>query len=296
VKDDFLCIPAAGAALQPEKCRLIFMNIVAKKPLGQSMKIIKTAFCALIVLPILAAGAQAATPKPPIPPTTGLALWLKADVGLAADGSSWLDQSGNSHDATALNGKAPTVVAGGLKGLPVAVFNGGQAMSIAGSVLSSQQFTIIVVATDTGAPGHGFQETISNWDGNNADTSVFLGTTEDPMGKTKFVDRIRFTDAVGGADQGQQGQGKISKPAVPFTFTGVSSSTDATIYLASKLEYDLTTPLPTRDLTFPWFIGQQGSSPFEAWNGDIAEILVYNRVLTTVEFKQTLAYLHKKWE
>jgi hypothetical protein len=258
------------------------------------MKNINAAFFALAVVSILSVEAQAAT-KPPVPPTDGLALWLKADVGLAADGSSWTDQSGNGHDATALAGQAPTVVPGGLNGHPVAVFNGGQAMAIAGSVLSSQQFTVIVVATDMGAPGHFFQETISNWDGANSDTSVFLGTTEDPKGK-KFVDRVRFTDAIGGADQGQQGVGTISKPTSVSVLTGESLATDGQVYLATKLEYALGNAIPARDLSTAWYIGEQGSFSGEYWNGDIAEILVYNRVLTTKEFKATVAYLHKKWQ
>ena len=258
------------------------------------MKNINAAFLALAVVSILSVEAQAAT-KPPVPPTAGLALWLKADAGLAADGSSWADQSGNGYNATALPGQAPTVVASGPNGLPVAVFSGGQAMAISGAVLSSQQFTVIAVATDTGTPGHFFQEVISNWDGTNSDTSVFLGTTEDPKGK-KFVDRIRFTDAIGGADQGQQGVGTISKPTSVSVLTGESLATDAQAYLGTKLEYDLGNAIPTRDLSTAWYIGEQGSSPNEFWNGDIAEILVYNRVLTTKEFKATVAYLHKKWQ
>ena len=36
------------------------------------------------------------------PATSGLSLWLESNEGLASDGSSWMDQSGNGHDATAL--------------------------------------------------------------------------------------------------------------------------------------------------------------------------------------------------
>jgi len=69
--------------------------------------------------------------------TSNLDLWLEADQGLAADGSSWLDQSGNGHDATALAGGAPTVTPGVFNGLPAVQFSGGQAMSIAGQVINS---------------------------------------------------------------------------------------------------------------------------------------------------------------
>ena len=85
------------------------------------------------------------------PVTTGLSMWLKADAGLAPDGSSWIDQSGKGHNATALSGQAPTVLTNGPNSLPVAVFSGNQAMSISGEVVTKQLFTIVAVATDTSA-------------------------------------------------------------------------------------------------------------------------------------------------
>ena len=45
------------------------------------------------------------------PSKDGLVLWLEADKGLATDGSSWSDQSGAGHNATAVSGEAPSYVA-----------------------------------------------------------------------------------------------------------------------------------------------------------------------------------------
>src|SRR5205823_10951994 len=78
----------------------------------------------------------------------GLVLWLKADDGLAKDGSRWADRSGSGHDATALPGRAPYYMADAINGLPAAQFVGGQAMRIDGAVLDSQTFTIIAVVND----------------------------------------------------------------------------------------------------------------------------------------------------
>ena len=220
------------------------------------------------------------------PPMSGLSLWLKADKGLAMDGSSWADQSGQGHNATAIAGEAPAYAANAIKGLPAAHFSGAQAMTISGSLLTSQQFTIIALVTDTGLnEGLGLRRDIlSNWSSSTGPQSVYLGTISSQVsGSNKTaLDRIRFTDAIGGStDKGnpEGGEGKIGKPTVPFQLGGISTSSNASIFVNGKVVYSLSTPLPARDETMAWFIGQQGAANVEFFIGDIAEILVYNRSL-----------------
>ena len=223
--------------------------------------------------------------------TTGLTLWLEADKGLASDGSTWADQSGLGNNAAALPAGNPTVVPGVFNGLPAVEFN-GQAMSFAAPVITTQQFTIVVLVVDKTnkhSTNTGFREIFSNWDGTNSDTSVFLGTAY--IKPTK----VRFTDAIGGQDQGQTGVGTIGNPQNGFVLTGVSSATDAEVYLGGKLLYNLTTALPPRDLSTSFYLGQQGSFAGEYWNGDIEEILVYNVALTPKQIKQDQAYLKAKY-
>ena len=228
------------------------------------------------------------------PTTADLALWLKADSGLAADGSTWTDSSGAGHNATAIAGEAPTVQQAALNGLPVAVFSGGQAMSIAGNVLSGQHFTILAVVTDTSVAGGSFREIVSNWDTTTRTTSIFLGTVWSDVNGVA-VDRIRFTDAIGGQDQGQTGQGQIPKPTKAFILTGLASGHNALIRLDKKTEYQLGAPLSKRDLTQGWYLGSQGDADVELWEGDIAEVLVYDAPLSKAEFATDLSYLQTKW-
>jgi hypothetical protein len=228
-------------------------------------------------------------------PTTGdLALWLKADSGLAADGSTWTDSSGNGHNATAVAGEAPTVQEGALNGLPVAEFSGGQSMSIAGQVVSGQHFTILAVVVDTSVAGGGFREIISNWDTKTRTNSIFLGTIWSDVGGVT-ADRIRFTDAIGGEDQGQTGQGQIAEPAKAFILTGLASGHNALIRLDKKTEYQLGAPFSKRNLTKGWYLGVQGDANEELWEGDIAEVLVYDAPLSKAEFATDLNYLETKW-
>jgi hypothetical protein len=227
-----------------------------------------------------------------------LVLWLEADKGFATDGSSWADQSGHGHNATAVAGEAPSYIANAINGLPAAQFNGGSDMSIAGSLLTSQQFTILAVVTDASAyDGNNFEfrEIISNWSSSEPEQSIFLGDLwTNASGKTE--DRIRFTDAVGGEDQGDSGVGKIQRPSDVFILGAVSGARNATVQLGSKVEYRSTQPLPTRDLAEPWYLGRQGEADVEHWNGYIAEVLVYNKALSKKDFSKVVAYLKAKWQ
>jgi hypothetical protein len=230
----------------------------------------------------------------------GAAQWLEADVGVTTDGSgnvtNWADQSGNGHDATQSDSSVrPAFISNGLNGLPVIRFNGaGDFLGITGQVLTSQQFTIMAVVNDTRGSGDGsFREAYSNWSGTTFDKSVFLGTTgQNPVS-------ARFTDDMGGStdpNHNQTGVGVISNPGTHFIFTGVSDVSDASIYQNANLIADHGSALSTRDLSStdgPYNIGTQGG--FEFWQGDIAEILVYDRALTASELQSNWDYLDQKF-
>lgn len=123
----------------------------------------------------LAIASQAPAAAGPV--TTDLSPWLEADNGVATDGSSWAGQSGNGHNAMAGQGQAPTYVPSAINGLPVAHFSGARLMAIAGQVITSQRFTIIVVATDESTPQHGdYSDMVSNWTNSTGTRSIFLDT------------------------------------------------------------------------------------------------------------------------
>ena len=258
------------------------------------MKIATSGAAALIVSAGLA-GAALLAMSPALadsPPTSGLSLWLESNEGLAPDGSTWADQSGNGHNATALPGQNPTVIPGAINGLPAVQFSGGQAMSIAGQVITGQQFTIFAVATDATTSPAGFREIFSNWDPSNETTSVFVGTTGFPVA-------VRFTDDIGGANDpnhNQTGVGEIANASSPFVLTAVSGSTDAFLNLDGSPFYDNGGPLSTRDVsTTGYFLGDQGTANGEFWNGTIEELLVYNGALTPTEIAQAQDYLLSKY-
>jgi hypothetical protein len=90
----------------------------------------------------------------PLPiPTTGLKLWLRADLGVTlSDGfvSQWSDFSGNSNDvANATGGQQPTVTASSINGLPAITWPGNSTVflhnTVTNLVSSNAARTVIAI-------------------------------------------------------------------------------------------------------------------------------------------------------
>jgi len=114
------------------------------------------------------------------------------------------------------------------------------------------------------------------------------------------ADRFRFTDEIGGANQGQTGQGHIKKPTKVFILTGVAGKGKASVEVNTKKQYKLAGGFSARALNEPWVLGRQGLNAAgdggEYWSGDIAEVLVYSRALKPSEVAADIAYLSAKWQ
>jgi hypothetical protein len=209
--------------------------------------------------------------------TDVLTLHLRADLGVEVDAqgqvSQWTDSSSRAAHATqAVLEHRPRLVANALQGLPVVRFTGdGRFLNLAGTVLSGPYFTIFAVVSDRGSPGH--RTLLSNWSGKdgNSTRSIFLGLTGERT--------VRLSDQFASA-------GEIADRERPFLFTAVSGSQDAAVYLQGVLLASLGAPLSDRRLDTPWVLGQQGNIDGEYWNGDLAELLVFDRELSETERRQ----------
>jgi hypothetical protein len=260
------------------------------------MSVIKTSIRLLLVCclaGLLPGAARAAT----LTYTTDLALWLASDLGVTTSGSTvtgWADQSGNGHDGSYTSGEpqvGPTI-----NGLPTISFSGNtDHFDLAGGqVLTSDNFTIFTVAVDTGPANGDSREIYSNWDGSNSWSSTFIGTTSG----TDPVRSARLTDGLLSVDQ-------VLMPATPFILWGAyQGGVNAELFYngnsigsnpQNNLPADGLNPNGQRDLTTPSFIGQQGSFTGEYWQGQIAEVLVYNALLTPEQQAEVFSYLQEKW-
>jgi hypothetical protein len=207
----------------------------------------------------------------------------------------WSDQSGNGYDATQSTTAArPTFIASGLNGLPVVRFDGtddvmslgasalGMLRNVAGATVflavkypanSSSNFPFAIRTNATGpriqmlqSSGNKFQTAGRRLD---ADSTITItsaqSVTTNAVIQTAFADYqntilIQFIN------------GTIDGENLSFQTSGNTSNTDSNAISIGA------TAVPS----FPL-------------NGDIAEIIVYNRALNTSELAQVHRYLSRKW-
>jgi hypothetical protein len=232
---------------------------------------------------------RAGTPGPsPRSPESlpALKLWLRADEGVTLDEqgrvTAWRDQSGSGHDAAQPSAAArPELTPAAVGGRPALRFDGqGRFLALAGQVLRSPDFTLVAVASDR-AGGGSHREIFSNWTRNgNIGPAVFLGTTG--------AGTVRFSDAFAPA-------GNLDHPERPHALTAVTAPTASMVYQNRVTLAERAAGLPDRRLDTPYVIGTQGDINGEFWNGDIAEILVYDRALSPQELSGVWDYLEQKY-
>ena len=221
----------------------------------------------------------------------GLALWLRADRDVTLDKENrvitWQDhseyaslQTHPKHATQTIASARPQMVPDAIHGKPAIRFDGGSSfLQLSGKPLWKPQFTIIAVAV-SGADG-GTHEIISNWHQRGRSiSSVFLGIQGE---------QVRFSD------QFAQG-GKIANPQQPFILTAVNGTDDAITFQNGKELGRLGAPLANRDLEGPYVIGTQGNYGTEFWQGDIAEILVYEHALDAAALTEVWSYLGQRYK
>jgi hypothetical protein len=210
---------------------------------------------------------------------TGMQLWLKADAGVAADMSTWADQSGNDNNATQANpSQRPTLVTNALNGLPVMHFDASQqqylqlpnvmasATSPTGEATAGE---IFMVVRSTGATG-----SLGGWGGIYGSYYPYNGNIYDDFGTNVWT--------------------SLGQPAQDITqyqlYNISSSSSEWTQRFNGLVNYDrLVNTVSFRASPV------LGTSNNIFLSGDIAEIIVYNQVLTQAQRDTVNTYLGSKY-
>jgi hypothetical protein len=239
---------------------------------------------------------------------SGLSLWLKADVGVTTSGSNvtaWADQSGNGFNANGnvALGVNPTFVSNVKNGKPVLRFgnnNGATVLRTAQTTFgNSGSFTIIAVYNYNHS-GNVWAGVLSKGDflssersqidftaqfinGDNGWTNVFgvMNTTPDwNWSSTTTLHDNEWIIHEGISDIANNSQKMF------INTSEVSSSNSVSSINALNIEIG---------------IGNAGSNVppstanFGGFKGDIAEIIFYDRALTTPERQQVESYLNTKY-
>jgi hypothetical protein len=218
-------------------------------------------------------------------PTDSLSLWLRGDSGVVTTGASvtqWNDISGNSRNAVLSQGN-PTLVANGLSGQSVVHFDGvdGCLKTPAFQTFDSKRGTIFVVARldGPGSGGAGYGTIISTYVGNTYDWQFGA-----------YPGNYGFYDGNGG------GNFVVSSapPAVWGNLTLLRKYDDSlSFYKNGALVVN--SPIDNNQPAVNEVkIGSHGAA-YETLNGDIAEIIIYNRALTPTELTQVNNYLATKY-
>jgi signal transduction histidine kinase len=219
-------------------------------------------------------------------PDSGLSLWLRADKGVTTTGSNvtaWKDQGKRQNDAITTTDTAPQLMQKEVNGMPAVRFNGRNTGMQTRPVLTfpKKRGTIVLVARINDSSltsGKGYGTFVSTYFGK--------GVTWQ-MGATPYI--LYFYDGIGGSG---------------FPYATISPNDWLLITLSRnednnfnfyriderRTSFEVKNNQPdTNQLN----IGYNGR--IEVLNGDIGEIIMYDRVLSPAELSTVHTYLMRKY-
>ena len=226
---------------------------------------------------------------------TGLVFWVKADVGVTTNASgkvtAWADQSGRGNHAAAADASAPDWVAGeaGLNGKPTLRFNGtSQKMTVANRILTNGIAGCTVVAMAKADVNDDVSLVGIRTGGGNP----LVQLDQDSGGHVRFIVKNSAgttASAVGQVHTGIYGMyaGRLYKGA-GTVWTNLVYFSKSSAEATAAADFAASTNLTSGDQ----YIGA-ASSRF--WDGDIAEVLIYNRAVSEAELDQIAAYLSSRY-
>jgi hypothetical protein len=221
-------------------------------------------------------------------PTNGLQQWLRADTSTAFGSSIWKDQSGNGHDATP-GTVAPTLTADGRNCQPAWSFNNNAYFNFDLPIAGWKQMTIFMVAkasTDGPAANLYSQNSAILWTENQNWGNTFLTPYQTHasarFGTTQVGNNLAYVRPAGGIGQ-------------DFTSTrAVHDNGTDSLYVNGMLVFSQAGKLSALGgVTGAGTIGEGINHTF--FDGEISEILVYDRVLSNDESAAVENYLSTKY-
>jgi len=249
--------------------------------------------------------ARQLTNSSPVNGIEDLALWLETTsknsftAATPTDGSSistWYDinpQKNVKNNATA--GTAPTYTASVINGLPALTFASASNQNLVGSLsLGGSEATFFVVAQRNTAV-------------NNATTFTFYATADTGDSGSASSGNIAHEGASATVLQALRSSALSTTAAthpgnnVPYIFTTKFDGTNNTTYLNAVQQPTGSPTTAASTGTFStgsYVIGAHYTSSAVAspyYNGNIGEIIIYNRALSDFERGQVENYLSKKW-
>lgn len=234
--------------------------------------------------------------------STNLQLWMKADAGTSLTGTdvdSWADQSANTFTATSQGASDAQFINDGLNFNPVLRFTGSQFLNLGNPAAldlqpNTDEMTIITMVITGGATTG---TVICKGDEFTRNYQVWFGTTDRVLHHT--LGRVS-----GGPDTSVR-FGTIYALNEPKLTAGVIANTGSSLTRLTPYMNGVVDPATTNEgistgtIAADVLIGARRSSGNTGsgypYNGDIAEVIVYDRDLTTAELERVQSYLALKY-
>lgn len=217
--------------------------------------------------------------------SSGLAMWFKADTLGLADGtavSTWADQSGNALDLTqATSGNRPLCKTAILNGLPVVRFDGVNDYLIrttANALFTSSAYSIFVVAVPRGGAG-AFRGIVGN-PGGTTNGYVLYASNANTL-------QINYAGA-------NTGTGAVAV-GTPFVGATTCDGSNTIVYLNGASAGSRTATYTPPTVGGEFIIGANRQLLEFPFSGDVAEVVLYNRVVNSTERAAVTAYLGAKY-
>jgi hypothetical protein len=237
-----------------------------------------------------------------------LSLWLKSDAGVSLSGSfvtAWADQSGNGNNTTDYGGYSPTFVTNVVNGKPVIRFGNGGDLTVLktapSSIGNTGNLTVIGVYKYNDS-GNVWAEVVAKTDLASESNSQFSLTAQFINGDNGWTNAFGAMDISDGfnwdwsstetsyANQWiiHEGISDVTNEYQAMYINGdeVSASLSVSQINAVNIEIGIGNAGSDREPLSPEYGGFQG---------DIAEILIYDRAITISERQQVEAYLNTKY-
>jgi hypothetical protein len=197
----------------------------------------------------------------------GLQVWLRGDAGVPRSGAYvdlWRDQSGNGNDAVQATGyKLPALVTDATSGMPMLRFDGTDDFLSFNTQVTNGRTVFVVLR--------------------NGSTSGYRPPLGDTSGYGYLSGASRQIWFTGNQSQILNGETWLNGQTVNGTTATYPAATGPLAVLTSIA----TGPVASSHL------GQTSNSYF--WQGDIAEVVIYDHALTTTEATEVATFLAKRY-
>lgn len=223
--------------------------------------------------------------------SANMALWLRSDVGVTYNGSNqvskWIDQSGNgNHALQSTSSNQPTISTNAINGLPALSFNGTsqylQLLSGFANFTSGASIFVVVNPTSTASDAR----------------FIELGTAAN----TNTISLQRYSTTAGPGFyvySGASGSSVVSTSGLTTSQYQLvealhNGSNVATLYTnGTQIVQGAINSIP--NITRTGNIGTNYSHSGNFIQGQIAEVIVYNKILTDSERQTVESYIYGKY-